>query len=73
MNGKEFTLQNLLAALVLILAATSAPAATEYTGDTIQGVQVISQLDVGDLAPGKKYRFLYQESKWRPVSIGTCR
>jgi AraC-like DNA-binding protein len=60
MNGKEIGLRRLLAALIFVLGAASARAATEYTGDTIQGVPVISQLDVNDLAPGKKYRFLFQ-------------
>ena len=49
----------MLVALILILGAASARAATEYTGDTIQGVQVVSRLDVDDLAPGKA-RFLFQ-------------
>jgi len=34
--------------------------ATVYTGDQIQGVPVISQLDVNDLEPGKKHRFYFQ-------------
>ena len=34
--------------------------ATVYTGDVIQGVPVISQLDVNDLEPGKKHRFFFQ-------------
>jgi hypothetical protein len=54
MNGKKIRLPRLLAALIFILGAASARAATEYTGDTIQGVRVISRLDVDDLAPGKK-------------------
>lgn len=33
---------------------------TVYTGDQIQGVPVISQLDVSDLEPGKKHRFFFQ-------------
>jgi len=36
------------------------PAATLYTGDTIQGIPVISQLDVNDLEPGKQHRFYFQ-------------
>ena len=31
--------------------------ATIYTGDIIQGKPVISQLNVADLEPGKKYSF----------------
>ncbi len=33
---------------------------TIYTGDKIQGVDVISQLNVSDLEPGQKYRFYFQ-------------
>lgn len=33
---------------------------TLYTGDTLQGVPVISQLDVHDLEPGQIYRFFFQ-------------
>ena len=33
---------------------------TVYTGDQIQGVPVISQLDVSDLESGKKHRFFFQ-------------
>lgn len=33
---------------------------TVYTGDKIQGAEVISQLDVNDLEPGKKHRFFFQ-------------
>lgn len=38
----------------------SAQSATVYTGDTIQGVPVISQLNVNDLEPGQQYRFYFQ-------------
>lgn len=33
---------------------------TVYTGDLIQGVPVISQLEVDDLEPGKQHRFFFQ-------------
>ncbi len=33
---------------------------TIYTNDKIQGIPVISQLDVNDLEPGKKHRFFFQ-------------
>ncbi|UBF30307.1 succinylglutamate desuccinylase/aspartoacylase family protein (plasmid) [Kovacikia minuta CCNUW1] len=33
---------------------------TTLTGDTIQGVPVISQLNVNDLEPGRKHRFFFQ-------------
>ncbi len=39
---------------------------TVYTGDTLQGVPVISQLNVADLSPGKHYRFFF-----RGVQMGT--
>jgi predicted deacylase len=40
--------------------ATAANAQTAYTGDIIQGKQVISALDVNDLEPGKKHHFFFQ-------------
>lgn len=42
------------------LAVPASHAATVYTGDRIQGVRVISQLDVNDLEPGKTHRFMFQ-------------
>ncbi|MEE4146472.1 MAG: succinylglutamate desuccinylase/aspartoacylase family protein [Halieaceae bacterium] len=42
------------------LLAPSGFAATVYTGDTIEGKQVISQLDVDDLAPGQIHKFLFE-------------
>ena len=33
---------------------------TLHTGDIIQGVSVLSELDVNDLEPGKKHRFFFQ-------------
>jgi hypothetical protein len=68
-------LRHTLAALTLVLGVgiDTAHGKTVYTGDTIGGVRVISQLDVNDLKPGKKHRFLFQESRWPPASIGTCR
>ena len=44
----------------LTLSASSAFAATVYTGDTIQDARVISQLDLTDLAPGKMHRFMFR-------------
>jgi len=44
----------------LTLSASSAFAATVYTGDTIAGKKVISQLDVADLAPGQIHKFLFE-------------
>ncbi|MFZ4535767.1 M14 family metallopeptidase [Propionivibrio sp.] len=45
---------------VAMFAGVAAHAATVYTGDTIQGKRVISQLDVNDLEPGKKHSFYFQ-------------
>jgi predicted deacylase len=44
----------------MTLGAPATRAATVYTGDTIQGKRVISQLDVNDLEPGKQYSFFFQ-------------
>lgn len=41
------------------LLSAMAQAATEYTGDKVQGVPVISMLDVGDLPYGK-HRFMFE-------------
>ena len=54
------SLRHGLTALALMVGAANANGATVYTGDKIQGVTVISQLDVADLDGGKKYRFLFQ-------------
>ena len=48
------------AAAAVLLLATAANAQTVYTEDIIQGKQVISQLDVKDLEPGKKHHFFFQ-------------
>ena len=47
-------------AMMLICLAASGRAATVYTGDVIDGVRVVSALDVSDLEAGKKHRFLFQ-------------
>lgn len=47
-----------VAATVLMISV--AQSATVYTGDTIQGKRVISQLDVTDLEAGKKHSFFFQ-------------
>ena len=52
--------RRLLAALLVALWSLSAQAATTFTGDKIQGLPVITQLDVDDLAPGKTHRFMFQ-------------
>lgn len=44
----------------LMMPALAAHARTIYTGDKIDGVPVISQLDVRDLPAGARYRFWFQ-------------
>jgi predicted deacylase len=46
--------------LLVMLWTLSARAATTFTGDKIQGLPVIAQLDVNDLEPGKTQRFMFQ-------------
>ena len=48
------------ALLALVAVAGPAAAATIYSGDKIDGVPVITQLDIGDLAPGKTHRLMFQ-------------
>jgi predicted deacylase len=43
-----------------VFTAVATQAGTVYTGDTVQGVAVISELDVSDLAPGTIHRFMFQ-------------
>ena len=50
----------LVAGVATAFGSFAASAATVYTGDTIQGKRVISQLDVNDLEPGKKHSFFFQ-------------
>lgn len=50
----------LATALLIMLRAITAQAATAFTGDRIQGLPVIAQLDVNDLEPGKTQRFMFQ-------------
>jgi uncharacterized protein len=54
-------------AAIIGLSAGSVAASTVYTGDKIQGVPVISQLDVADLAPGKTHRFMFRSAE---TSVG---
>jgi len=49
-----------------VLTSSAAVAATVYTGDTIEGKKVISQLDVDDLAPAQIHKFLF-----KGVEMGT--
>jgi len=56
-------IRKLILAIGLLLSAGVAHCATVYTGDTIQGVPVISQLDVADLAAGKTHRFMFRTSE----------
>ena len=66
MNGKTLGCFRVLCVAVA-LSAGPAMAATVYTGDKIQGVPVISQLDVADLAAGKMHRFMFRSAE---TSIG---
>jgi len=50
----------LAAVFTALFAASGVRAATVFTGDKVQGVPVISQLDVSDLEPGKTHRFMFQ-------------
>lgn len=60
-------MKRMLLTLGLVCSAGAASAATVYTGDTVQGMPVISQLDVADLAPGKTHRFMFRTAE---TSIG---
>jgi hypothetical protein len=53
--------------VTLLLSSAIAHAATTYTGDKVEGVPVITRLDVADLAPGKAHRFIFRTSE---TSIG---
>lgn len=46
--------------LASLFLAQSAIAATEYTGESVDGVKAIQRLDLNDLAPGKIHRFYLQ-------------
>jgi hypothetical protein len=50
---KSISAKTALAVALVCVPAVSAQAATTFTGDKIQGVPVISQLDVNDLEGGK--------------------
>ncbi|GKX52430.1 M14 family metallopeptidase [Budvicia aquatica] len=50
---------SLAVGLGLGLAGLTAQAATQYTGDKVQGIQVISELDVSDLTVGQ-HRFMVE-------------
>ena len=50
----------LMAALLVASWTLCAQAATTFTGDKIQGLPVITELDVNDLEPGKTQRFMFQ-------------
>ena len=53
---------NLSTGLMLCMAlwTGSATAQTVFTGESIQGARVISQLDEADLAPGEKHNFMFR-------------
>ena len=55
--------KTLIATAVGMTLCVPALAATEFTGDKIDGVPVISKLDVSDLAAGKTHRFFFKGSE----------
>ena len=57
---RKFLVRSWMALAALGLCFGSGRAATVYTGDVIDGVRVVSTLDVSDLDAGKAYRFLFQ-------------
>lgn len=59
MNTPDVMQESAIATYARALEAAT-QTATVYTGDTLQGVPVISQLDVNDLEPGKQHRFFFQ-------------
>jgi len=60
MNVGIATGRLLMAALLVASWTLCARAATTFTGDKVQGLPVITQLDVNDLEPGKTQRFMFQ-------------
>lgn len=46
--------------MTTLLPLSPNPIITEYTGDHIQGIPVVSQLAVADLSPGQSYRVYFQ-------------
>lgn len=52
-----------LLASTMLLASLQAISATQYNGDKIEGVPVITKLDVADLAPGKRHNFYFRSSQ----------
>ena len=62
----------LATALLIVLWTLSAQAGTAFSGDKIQGLPVITQLDVNDLAPGKTQRFMFQGVEMGSGEFGMC-
>jgi len=52
--------------MATVIPIETLPHQTTYTGDTLQGIPVISQLNPADLSPGQKHRFFFQG-----VAMGT--
>lgn len=59
MSQSGFVKDSAIASYARAIGA-SVQSATVYTGDTIQGIPVISQLQIDDLEPGKKHRFFFE-------------
>lgn len=53
-------MKRLLTSLLLCASANGVYAATDYTGDSIEGVKVIRKLDLSDLDAAKVHRFYLQ-------------
>ncbi len=56
----QIVLSTVAAFAAALLLAVGAQAATVFTGDKVQGIPVINQLDVNDLESGKTHRFMFQ-------------
>ncbi len=57
------TLINLSLAASIIMMTMPANAKTEFNGDIINGIPVITKLDTADLAPAKRHEFYFQSSQ----------
>jgi predicted deacylase len=56
-------LKKILFALSTIAITTTTHAKTEFNGDVVNGIPVITKLDTADLAPAKRHEFYFQSSQ----------
>ena len=56
-------LKKILFALSTIAITTTTYAKTEFNGDVVNGIPVITKLDTADLAPAKRHEFYFQSSQ----------